>query len=82
MRIAVIDRAESERAVILFEGEAQPVNIPLADLPEGVKEGGHLQIEMQDGTVVRAEINAKAKDEAEKRIQAKLERLRRGDHVK
>jgi archaellum component FlaG (FlaF/FlaG flagellin family) len=82
MRLAVIDRVESERAVVLFEGETQPQNIRLADLPMGVKEGDHLQIEMQDGEVVRAEIVTDAKAEAEKRIQVKLERLRRGDHLK
>jgi hypothetical protein len=82
MRLAGIDRVESEQVVVLFEGETQPVNIRLADLPKGVREGDYLQIEMQDGEVVRAKIDADAKDEAEKRIQAKLEGLRRGEHLK
>lgn len=82
MRLAVIDRVESELAVVSFEDETQPVNIRLTDLPKGVTEGDHLQIEMRDGAVIRAEIDTEAKVEAEKRIQAKLERLRRGDHLK
>jgi len=82
MRQAVADRVESELAVLYFEGEAQPVNVPLVDLPDGVKEGDYLQIEMRDGKVVQAEIDLDAKAEAEQRIQAKLERLRRGDHLK
>lgn len=82
MRLAVIDRVESEQAVVLFQGETQPVNIRLTDLPEGVKEGDHLQLEMQDGAVVRAEIDTEVKAEAEKRIQAKLEWLRQGEHLK
>lgn len=82
MRSAVIDRVESEQVVVVFEGEAEPVNIPLAALPDGVREGDSLLIEMQDGEVVRVEIDADAKAEAEKRIQAKLERLQRGDHLK
>lgn len=82
MRLAAIDRVESEWAVVFFEGEMEPVNIRLAALPEGVKEGDYLQIEIQDGAVVRAKIDSEAKAAAEKRIQAKLERLRRGNHLK
>lgn len=82
MRLAVIDRVESEQAVVIFEGEREPIHIALAALPEGVKEGDYLLIEMQDGEVVRTEIDADGKAEAERRIQAKLERLRRDDHLK
>lgn len=82
MRLAVTDRVESEQAVVIFEGEREPIHIPLAALPEGVREGDYLLIEMQDGEVVRTEIDADGKAEAERRIQAKLERLRRDDHLK
>lgn len=82
MRSAVVDRVESERAVVIFERETQPVNIPRAALPEGVREGDYLLIEMQDGEIVRAEIDADTKAEAERRIQSKLAWLRRGDHLK
>lgn len=81
MRQAVIDRIESERAVVFFQGDTQPVNLWLADLPSGVKEGDYLQIEMRDGEVVRAEIDPQARADAEQRIQTKLDRLRRGDHL-
>ena len=82
MRSAVVDRVESERTVVLFEGETEPVNIRLAEMPEGVKEGDYLLIEMQSGEVVHAEIDTDAKAEAEKRIQAKLERLRQGEYMR
>lgn len=82
MRSAVVDRVETEQAVVIFEGEREPIHIPLAALTEGVREGDYLLIEMQDGEVVRTEIDADGKAEAERRIQAKLERLRKGDHLK
>jgi hypothetical protein len=82
MQSAVIDRIEGEWAVVFLQDEQQSVNVRLADLPAGVKEGDYLQIEMRDGEVIRAEIDLDARAAAEERIQAKLDRLRRGDHLK
>ena len=82
MQAAVIDRIEGEWAVIFLQNEQQPINVRLDDLPAGVKEGDYLQIELRDGEVIRAEIDPDARATAEERIQAKLERLRRGDHLR
>lgn len=41
---AVVDRIENYIAIVLFENEEITVNIPLALLPEGTKEGSFLQI--------------------------------------
>lgn len=82
LRSAVIDRIEGEWVVIFLQNEQQPINVRLTELPAGVKEGDYLQIEMRDGEVIRAEIDPDARAAAEERIQAKLERLRRGDHLK
>ena len=43
---AVVDRIENRIAVVLFGNEETAVNIPLALLPEGTKEGSFLQIDM------------------------------------
>ena len=80
MQSRVVDRIECEWAVVLFQGETEPANIRLADLPRGIKEGDFVRVERQEGVVVQAEIDREAKAEAHKRIQAKLERLRRGEH--
>ena len=68
--------------MIYLHNEQRSVNIHLDDLSTGVKEGDYLQIEMQGGKVIRAKIDPDARAKAEERIQAKLERLRRGDHLK
>lgn len=81
MQSAVIDRFEGKWAVIFLQEDQKPINVRLADLPSGVKEGDYLQIEMQGSEVIQAEIDPDARTEAEVRIQAKLERLRRGDHL-
>ena len=82
MQSGVVDRIEGEWAVVLLQGEGKSVNIRLADLPPGVKEGDYLRIERQDNKIVQVEVDLEAKAEAEKRIQAKLERIRRNDHLK
>jgi hypothetical protein len=82
MKPAQIDRIEGEWAVVFVEGEKQPVDIRVSDLPDGAGEGDYLLIEMQGGEVVEAELDPEGKAKAEKRIQDKLGRLRRGDHLK
>ena len=42
----VIDRIEGDKAVIvLYEDDSVKFNLPTSFLPEGVKEGEHLQID-------------------------------------
>jgi hypothetical protein len=82
MQSAVIDRIEDEWAVVFLQNEQQPINVLLSVLPLGIKEGDYLQMEVHNGEIIRAEIDPDAKAEAERRIQAKLERLRHGDHLK
>ena len=40
-----------------------------------------LPIELEDGEVIAVEIDEAARQEAYERIQAKMARLRRGDHI-
>lgn len=80
MKQAVIDRIEGNLAVLIVDNK--PLNVPLATLPAGAKEGDYLQVEMQEGAVISATIDTAAIQEARQRIAEKLERLRRGDHLK
>jgi hypothetical protein len=80
MKQAVIDRIEDHIAVLIVDNK--PLNVPLATLPSGAKEGDYLQVEIQEGAVISATIDTAATEAARKRIAEKLERLRRGDHLK
>ena len=82
MKSAQIDRVEGAWAVIVIEGVKHPVNIPVIDLPEGIREEDYLPIEMRNGEAVAAVLDPEGKAKAKKRIQDKLNRLRRGDHLK
>lgn len=77
----VIDRFEGEWVVTEIAGETEPRNILRSLLPEGAKEGDHLQIETEVGEIVQVQLDDDATQESVNRIQDKLERLRRGDHL-
>lgn len=79
---AVIDRFEGNVAVLLVGEDSKPMDVSRRTLPRKAKEGDHLRIELQDGQVVKAEIDTQATEAARQRIQEKLDRLRRGDHLK
>lgn len=81
MQSAVIDRFEGDYAVLFFAGSETPINVLRRELPEDVREGDHLKIEFHDGEVIQAEYDEQATEEARRRIQAKLDRLRRGEHL-
>jgi hypothetical protein len=82
---AVIDRFEEGLAVILMkEGDTKLV-IPRKKLPKGAREGHWLRIEFEDEiseeNVVKITIDEEETKQARIRIRAKLDRLRRGDHL-
>ncbi len=79
---AVIDRFEGKYAVlILGEGERQ-LNVPRNLLPKEAKEGSWLQVEIENESLLSAALDEAETDNAKQRIAEKLERLRRGDHLK
>ena len=82
MKEAAVDRIEGQWAVLMFEDQSTSVNVPLAKLPDQIREGDYLRVTLEDGEVVAGEIDQEAKARAQARIQAKLDRLRRGDHLK
>jgi hypothetical protein len=79
---AVIDRFEGDLAVLILEGSQERVSVPRRSLPKKSKEGSWLQVEMEDGEVRKAVIDEEETAKAKKRIEEKLERLRRGEHRK
>lgn len=81
MKSAIVDRFEGHYVVLLLEGEKLPLNVLRKQLPRNTHEGDYLQVEIVDGQIVKAEPDAEATEQARERIQAKLERLRRGDHL-
>ena len=79
---AVIDRFEENMAVLLVGDKERQVIVPRKSLPAGVKEGHWLKVELDgeklDSAIIDEEETAKVKQ----RIMTKLERLRRGEHLK
>jgi hypothetical protein len=82
MEQAVIDRFEGMVAVLLVGEERQPLDVPRSALPPGAGPGQWLQIVVESGRVVQVELDLAATEAAQRRIQEKLERLRRGDHLR
>jgi prophage tail gpP-like protein len=62
--------------------KARQVDVPKAQLPKHAREGHHLQIELEGDRVIRVLIDKEATERARKRIEDKLNRLRRGEHLK
>lgn len=82
MEQAVIDRFEGEVAVLLVGEGRQPLDVPRAQLPRQAGPGQWLRVEIADGQVARAELDPEATEAAQRRIQEKLGRLRRGEHLR
>jgi hypothetical protein len=82
MEHAVIDRFEGKIAVLLIDDEERQVDVPTDQLPVGVREGHHLQIELEGNRVIQVQVDEEAAERARKRIDDKLNRLRRGEHLK
>ena len=78
---AVVDRFEGQFAVLIVEGQSKPVDVPSDRLPNGIHEGDHLQVEFQDDQLIDIQRDPEATEQARRRIQDKVNRLRRGDHL-
>ncbi|MDO9536146.1 MAG: DUF3006 domain-containing protein [Bacillota bacterium] len=63
---AVIDRYEGDYAVVLFGDEEIKVDIPIALLPEGAKEGSWLKVSLELDPEGTKEQKEKIKDLLEK----------------
>lgn len=80
MTHAVIDRFEGTVAVLVFD-DGQQVDISRDLLPSRAKEGHHLSVTIEQGEITQIEVDHLATDEARRRIEDKLNKLRRGDHL-
>ena len=78
---AVIDRFEDKFAVLIVGEEEQLMNVLRELLPKQSKEGNWLQVEIHNGEVISAVMDAEETANAKQRIAEKLKRLRRGDHL-
>ncbi len=50
-------------------------------VPRRAKEGSYIQLEIEGGKIIQVQLDADATEVAQKRIQDKLDRLRRGEHL-
>src|SRR5688572_8246291 len=80
---AVIDRYEEQFAVVFFADDPEtPVNIARHHLPRRKpRDGTYLKIERRGDEIVSISVDKAATKAARKRIQEKLERFRRGEHL-
>ncbi len=81
MEQAYIDRFEGDYAVIMVGAEQLPMDVLRHHLPRQSREGQWLRVEIVANQLVSAHIDTAATEAARQRIQEKLERLRRGDHL-
>ncbi|MFO7918425.1 MAG: DUF3006 family protein [Anaerolineae bacterium] len=79
---AVIDRFEEGWAVLLIGEEERRVDVPREELPSGAREGHWLRVELDGEQIVGVEIDEEETAQARERIDDKLARLRRGEHLK
>ena len=81
---AVIDRYEGDFAVVFFSDDPEtPVDIARHHLPRRKpKEGTYLKIERRGDEIIQITVDREATKAARQRIQEKLARLRRGDHLR
>jgi len=78
----VIDRFEGDFAVLIAKEDERRLNVLKKLLPQQSKEGSWLQVDIQNGEVISAEMDEEETANAKQRIADKLALLRRGDHLK
>jgi hypothetical protein len=79
---AVIDRFEDGWAVLLVGEGERKLDVRRKALPRGAREGHWLQVEVEGETLLSASIDREETARARQRVLDKLERLRRGEHLK
>jgi hypothetical protein len=80
---AVIDRFEGSVAVLLVGHDEHNLNVPRRLLPHEAREGSWLRVELDiRGQFLSASVDDAETAQAKQRISEKLERLRRGEHLK
>lgn len=77
---AVIDRFEGKQVVILVGQEQEILIVPRSSIPKSAKAGDWLIVDVRDDRIFSVEIDIKATEAARKRINEKLDRLRKKGH--
>jgi hypothetical protein len=81
MRKAVLDRFEEQMAVFILDDTGEPLSCPRNELAPEISEGDHVLLQIEGDQIQAMLPDEGATEDARKRIQEKLERLRRGDHL-
>jgi hypothetical protein len=83
IRTAVLDRYEDGWGIVFFDDAPEtPVSIARSHFAKRKpKEGTYLRIEMRGDEILSITVDKAATEAARLRIQEKLARLRRGDHL-
>ncbi len=78
---ATIDRFEGEWAVLILEN-GQELTVNRDQLPAAAEEGDWLYVELQDGQLYTVIYDESSTVAAKERIATKIERLKRGEHLR
>lgn len=78
---AVIDRFEGDMAVLLVGTAQRVIDVPRALLPPDAQAGQWLRVQLDGDHILQIDIDRDATNAARQRIEEKLARLRRGDHL-
>ena len=78
---AVIDRFEGKLAVLLLGDGMETLVAPRKSLPRGARKGNWLQVEVEDGVLLKAVLDKEETARARQRIKEKLDKLRQGEHL-
>lgn len=81
MQLVIIDRYEGEYAVLIDVYNHQIYNLVKTALPDSAQIGDYLNLSFDSANQPQLIPAPEQQQAAEQRIAAKLERLRRGDHL-
>jgi hypothetical protein len=74
---AHIDRIEDGNKAVLIIGDLEyEIVVPIENLPEGISGGDWLQVVIENGEIIEAEIDREAQAAVRQRISEKMSRLR------
>ena len=82
MQKAVLDRFEGQWAVFILEDTSEVVSYPRSKLASEISEGDYVLLLIEGDSIQDIVQDKDSTEAARKRIEQKLERLRRGDHLK
>jgi hypothetical protein len=77
MEKAVVDRIIGQMAVLLVGDEEEEIVLPLSLLPQGIGEGGWLQLERKGKQVINIRADQEMTAQRADHIADRLERLRK-----